>query len=168
MLRKHLLCVIAALCLLCCGCRAGSLAAMNQQQLTLLYFPDRESGQLTEEKRFGEKEELSTTEQTISFLLCQLQKGPESEQLLPVFPADATASLAGFSGRIATVSFDSSLSSGTGSGTGDFLLLYSITKTLTHLPQVERVIFTVDGTPAEWLQGFFNVTNRLSVDELKK
>ena len=46
---------------------------MNQQQLTLLYFPDRESGQLTEEKRFGEKEELSTTEQTISFLLCQLQ-----------------------------------------------------------------------------------------------
>lgn len=166
-------CLAACVCLMMTGCGEKDVVTINNQQKILisLYFPHKETHQLTEEKRFGSKERFETVEDKISFVLEELRKGPVSEELESPFPSKGTISLKEFSGHTAVVDFSQDfVDAHTGGSTGEFLTLYSITNSLTKIPGVDRVSFTVDGQETDQFKGHFDLTETFSfgIDETEK
>ena len=164
---------VACACLLLVGvtgCGEKDIVTINNQQKVLisLYFPDKETHQLVEEKRFGAKERFSSTEDKITFVLEELRKGPVSDKLESPFPEEGTISLKEFTGHTAVVDFSQDfVDAHSGGSTGEFLTLYSITNSLTRIPEVERVSFTIDGQETDQFKGHFDLTETFSfgVDE---
>ena len=163
------LCVI--LCVLLTGCTNTNIAALNQEQKVLitLYFPEKETHCLAEEKRFVPKEQVKTVENKIEYVLEELQKGPVSAHLESPFPKEGSMKLNRFSAHLAVVDFSSEfVEAHSGGSTGEFLTLYSITNSLIKIPEVNRVKFTVDGEENELLKGHFDLTDTFSfgIDEI--
>ncbi len=158
-MKERILVVLMIFVLSLCGCSKSVM--VNQQEMVLisLYFPDKKTLCLTEEKRFVPKEEMSTIEEKISCVLKELRKGPENDALLCPFPKEGTMKLSRFSAHMAVVDFSSSFMEGhNGGSTSKFLSLYTITNSLTKIPEVNHVNFTVEGVQAETLKGHFDLT----------
>lgn len=161
------------LCLLLSGCGGGGILTSTSQERVLisLYFPEKETHQLVEEKRFAPKEQVTTIEDKINYVLEELQKGPLSDHLESPFPKIGTMKLGKFSAHLAVVDFSQEFADGnSGGSTGEFLTLYSITNSLTALPEVNRVSFTIEGEETDLLKGHFDLTETFSffVDEENK
>ncbi len=164
------LCVI--LCVLLTGCTNANIAALNHEQKVLitLYFPEKETHRLAEEKRFVPKEQVKTVEKKIEYVLEELQKGPLSAHLESPFPKEGIMKLNRFSAHLAVVDFSSEfVEAHSGGSTGEFLTLYSITNSLTKIPEVNRVKFTVEGEENELMKGHFDLTDTFSfrIDEIE-
>ncbi len=162
----------AILCVLLTGCTHANIETLNHQQKVLisLYFPEKVTHRLTEEKRFVPKEQVRTVEEKIEYVLKELQKGPESDGLESPFPKMGTMKLNRFSAHQAVVDFSSDfVEAHSGGSTGEFLTLYSIANSLTKIPEVNRVSFTVEGEENELLNGHFDLTDifSFSIDEIK-
>lgn len=164
---------VFCICFLVTGCGQRDIVTINNQKKVLisLYFPHKETHQLVAEKRFGAKERFSSTEDKITFVLEELRKGPVSDCLESPFPEQGTMTLKEFSGHTAVVDFSQEFADAhSGGSTGEYLTLYSITNSLTQIPQVERVSFTVDGQETDQFKGHFDLTETFSfsVDEKEK
>ena len=152
------------------GCSYTDVVTINHQQKVLitLYFPEKETHRFVEEKRFVPKEQVETAEEKIAFVLRELQKGPNNEQLESPFPKEGTMRLHKFSAHMAVVDFSQEfVEAHSGGSTGEYLTLYSITNSLTKIPEVNRVSFTVEGEETELFKGHFDLTETFSfsIDE---
>ena len=170
-MKKKLWILVITLLLSCCGCSKTVMRNNQEMVLLSLYFPHKDTLQLTEEKRFVPKEDTSSVEKTIICVLKELQKGPENQSLLCPFPKEGDMKLSRFSANLAVVDFDSTFfQAHKGDSMSEFLTLSAITNSLTKIPEVNHVSFTVDGIKSQTLKGHFELTETFlfSVDELRK
>jgi len=161
------------LCFLLVGCHYTDVAMVNQQKMVLitLYFPEKVSHRLVEEKRFVPKETMTTIENKISTVLEELQKGPNNQLLESPFPKSGRMKLNHFSAHMAVVDFNSEFVKAYCGGSSDeYLILYSITNSLIKIPEVNCVSFTVEGEETELFKGNFDLTETFlfSIDEAEE
>lgn len=109
-----------------------------------IYFPSRAQS-FGQPALSAEQQTLRVGEEAIPELLRLLLQGPQNERLQAVIPA--TVTVRDWRLREGTVTVDFSSAYGSLSGIDLTLADYSVTMTLTQLPEVEAVVTTVEGDP---------------------
>lgn len=160
--------VCILLCFFLMGChRCTDASTVNQQKriLMTLYFPDKQTHQLKEEKRFVLKESVKTPEEQIQYVLKELKKGSENGALESPFPETGNVKLLKFSAHLAVVDFDREcFVSPDGASGKEYAMLLSVSRTLMQISEVRQVRFTVCGEPSERLQGRYDLTKFFLTD----
>lgn len=130
--------------------------AKNSEKNTsiILYFSDKEFGNLIPEKREVSKESiLKNPEETI---INELIKGPINQMLLPTIPKGTKLLSLTKTDNTVTVNFSKEfVENHPGGSAAETLTIYSIVNSLTELKDVEKIQFLIEGKKREEYKGHY-------------
>lgn len=137
-----------------------------------LYFPSREyveTGQEGVDRLVAERITLEPAlaaagdDRLATALLEALRKGPTSSAALPVIPA--RIQMRGVRVREGIAELDFARAGLSGGSLEEQLIVDSIVRTLTQLPELHAVRFIVEGKPAETLMGHVSTAQPIAASE---
>lgn len=139
-------------------------APQNSGRVTVTLFFAAQSGDGLE-KEVREIDPCNQPSVCFEAILEELINGPLSE-LAPVLPLTGTFNSVKLDGATALVDFTQELLDGLPAGSSSELYAaYSIVNSICYnYPQVQQVIFTVDGKPQQTLKGHLDISNPLTPD----
>ncbi len=132
----------------------------NEKVILSLYFPNRETSQLTLEKRFVDKALMEKKEDQVNTVLEELKKGPLTDTLVNPIPQQGTMQVASVKNKTVTIDFDKAFVDAHGGGSsGEYATIYAIVNSLTALDGIEKVEFTVDGKKTDQFKGHLDIAS---------
>lgn len=134
----------------------------SEMREVTLYFPKKDGGKLVKETRT-----IRVTDQQpiAQYIIHELIKGPENENLSPVLSDDTVLLSVETSDNICFVNFKSSfLDKNSGSAEKEKMVIYSIVDSLTELNSIGRVQFLMDGKKVDNF-GNINIGSMFGRDE---
>lgn len=128
----------------------------------VLYFADQKAESLQAEKR---KVRSGTTQAIAEAIVEELLKGPKSQNLNAIIPADTRLLKVSVADTMITVDFSKEFTSKhAGGSAGETMTIYGIVNTLTELPGIDKVQILVEHQHIDTLAGHYDLRGPIKRD----